>query len=167
MCIKKVYFATDHAGFALKNQLLSYVASLGYEVKDCGAYVFDQDDDYPDFVIPAAQAVAEDQESFGIILGGSGQGEAIAANKIRGVRCAVFYGGEVPVGALEIEGGTTKDPLEIVSLFRMHNNANMISLGARFMTPDHAKKVVDIFLKAPFLGAERHIRRLAKVNMLI
>ena len=113
----KIHLATDHAGLKLKDTIKNYLIESGYNVEDHGAYEYDAEDDYPDFIFPCAIAVSLDKESRGIILGGSGQGEAIAANRIKGCRAAVFYGG----------------PKEIVKLSREHNNANILSFGARFM----------------------------------
>lgn len=143
----KIHFASDHAGYDLKEVLKKYVTELGHEVIDHGAFAFDGDDDYPDVVIPCAQAVVADDQSLGIILGGSGQGEAIAANKISGIRAGVYYGGD----------------LELVHLMRQHNNANILSLGARFITTDQAEQAVAIFLETVFSGDERHVRRLSKI----
>ncbi len=142
-----IHFATDHAGFALKNTLLSYVRDeLGHDVVDHGAEIFDQEDDYPLFISEAAHAVAQDQNSLGIVLGGSGQGEAMCANKVPGIRAALYYGGD--------EG--------ILTLSREHNNANILSLGARFVDVDQAKHAVKLWLTTPFSGEERHTRRLAQ-----
>jgi len=140
-----IHFATDHAGYDLKEVLKKYVEELGHTAVDHGT---DSNEacDYPDFVTPAAQAVAADAASFGIILGGSGQGEAMCANRIRGVRATVYYGAKP----------------EIVPLGRQHNNANILSLGARFVTEDEAKSAVKVFLETPFSNEERHARRLAK-----
>ena len=147
----KVFFAADHAGFELKRELLSFVASLGHEAEDLGAHALDPEDDYPDFVTPCAQRVAKSWGSqtsptFGIVIGGSGQGEAMAANRISGVRAAVFYGGS----------------LDIVRLAREHNDANILSLGARFVSVDEAKEAVRLFLDTPFSDSPHHTRRLAK-----
>jgi ribose 5-phosphate isomerase B len=145
-----IYFATDHAGFTLKNALLSYVSDeLGYEVEDCGALILVEGDDYPDYITVAAGKVSENPEtSKAIILGGSGQGEAIAANKVSGVRAALYYGG----------------PHEIVTLSREHNDANVLSLGARFVSETEAKEVVKTWLETPFSGDIRHIRRIKKIE---
>ena len=143
-----VYLASDHAGFELKEEIKKYLLDLGMEVEDMGAFAFDADDDYPDFVRPAAQAVANDPErSRGIVLGGSGQGEAIAANKVQGIRAAVYYGGS----------------LDIVKLSRAHNDVNILSLGARFLTVDQAKDAVRLWLETPFEGG-RHERRINKIK---
>ncbi|OGG67730.1 ribose-5-phosphate isomerase [Candidatus Kaiserbacteria bacterium RIFCSPLOWO2_02_FULL_56_11] len=142
----KVYVAADHAGFALKQKLVASVRELGFEVQDMGPATLNPDDDYPDFIIPVAQAVVADTTAFGIVLGKSGQGEAMAANRVVGARAAVYYGG----------------PLEFVALSRKHNNANMLSLGADFVTEDEAKAATRVFLTTAFSGDERHRRRLAK-----
>ena len=113
----KIFIGTDHAGFELKEALLPYLRSKGHDVEDMGAYAYDALDDYPDFSRPVAEAVARDPESRGIILGGSGQGEAICGNRVKGVRAALYYGG----------------PFDIAVLSREHNNANILSLGARFV----------------------------------
>ncbi len=142
------YLASDHAGFELKEEIKRYLQEQGFEVEDLGAFELNPDDDYPDFVIPAAQKVAQDPENNrGIILGASGQGEAIAANKVRGVRAAVYYGG----------------PLDLVKRSRSHNNANMLSLGARFLSPDKAKEAVKLWLETKFDGG-RHERRVNKIK---
>jgi len=143
----KIHIATDHAGLELKNIIRDYLIKKGHDVKDHGAYEYDALDDYPDFIFPCAQAVAADSESRGIILGGSGQGEAMAANRIKGVRAAVFYNG----------------PAEIVKLSREHNNANILSLGARFMTENEIYDVIEIWLNKPFEGG-RHQRRIEKLD---
>ena len=143
----KIHIATDHAGLELKNIIRDYLIKKGHDVKDHGAYEYDALDDYPDFIFPCAQAVAADPESRGIILGGSGQGEAMAANRIKGVRAAVFYNG----------------PAEIVKLSREHNNANILSLGARFMTKNEIYDVIEMWLNEPFEGG-RHQRRIEKLD---
>ncbi len=153
----RVYIASDHAGFALKQALAAYVQGLGHEVEDCGAYELDPDDDYPDFILPCARHVARDPGSFGIILGGSGQGEAMAANRVKGVRAAVYYG---PASHPQTDAaGAT---LGIIESERAHNDANVLSLGARFISEAEAKEAVRSFLAARFAGDERHARRLRK-----
>ena len=152
----KIFIGTDHAGYELKEKIKTYLSdldlgSLGYEVVDKGAFAYDKDDDYPDFITPVAKAVAEDAESFGIILGSSGEGEAMCANRIPGVRADVFYGQVA-----------SPENFEIVKLAREHNNANILSLGAKFISEDEAKFAVELFLKTKFSGDERHVRRLAK-----
>lgn len=143
----KVHLATDHAGLELKDKIKLYLIELEHEVIDHGAYEFDALDDYPDFIFPCAKAVAEDQESRGIILGGSGQGEAMAANRIKGIRAAVFYNG----------------PEEIIKLSRQHNNANILSLGARFMTEEEIYRIIKIWFGEDFEGG-RHQRRIEKLD---
>ncbi|OGG41166.1 hypothetical protein A2118_02405 [Candidatus Kaiserbacteria bacterium GWA2_50_9] len=158
----KVYFAADHAGFALKNALIEHVRTRGYDVEDLGALSLDPDDDYPDYMTPLAERVAAEPDTCGIIVGGSGQGEAMCANRVRGVRAAVFYGEMKVTAALEIEGGHSEDGYDAVRLPRRHNDANILSIGARFVSGEEADKAVRIFLDTPFSGSPRHARRLAK-----
>ena len=158
----KVYFAADHAGFALKNALMEHTRILGYEVEDMGAYMQNPNDDYPDFMTPLAKRVAADPDARGIIVGGSGQGEAMCANRIPGIRAAVFYGPMRVTSALDIEGGRSEDGYDAIRLPRRHNNANMLSIGARFVSGDEADKAVRIFLETSFSDSPRHVRRLAK-----
>ena len=143
----KIFLAADHAGFELKEFLSNHLIQLGYNVEDCGAYEMDSTDDYPDFIIPAARKVASDPDSRGIIMGGSGQGEAITANRIKGVRAAVYYDG----------------PIDIVRLSRSHNNANILSLGARFISNEKAVEVVKMWFNEPFEGG-RHQKRIDKLD---
>ena len=143
----KVHLATDHAGLDLKNTIKEYLLDKGYDVTDHGAHEYDALDDYPDFIFPCARAVAADSTSRGIILGGSGQGEAMAANRVKGVRAAVFYNG----------------PEEIIKLSREHNNANILSLGARFMSKEEIYKMIEIWFEEPFEGG-RHERRIEKLD---
>jgi len=144
----KIYFAADHAGFNLKETLIKDFTSFNYEIIDCGAFQLMPLDDYPDFIIPAAKKVVKDIGSVGIIIGGSGQGEAMAANRIKGARAAVYYGG----------------PIEIVKLSKLHNNANILSLGARFISENDAIKVVKLWLLEKFEGG-RHSNRIAKLDI--
>ncbi len=144
----KIYIGTDHAGFELKESLIPFLRELGHTVEDKGAHSYEALDDYPDFIRPVAEAVAGDSESRGIILGGSGQGEAMCANRVTGVRAAVYYGG----------------PFDIAVLSREHNDANILSLGARFVEDDEAKEVVRIWLATPFGDEEKHARRIAKLD---
>ena len=143
----KIFLAADHAGFELKEFLSNHLIQLGYNVEDCGAHEMDSTDDYPDFIIPAAWKVASDSDSRGIIMGGSGQGEAITANRIKGVRAAVYYDG----------------PIDIVKLSRSHNNANILSLGARFISNEKAVEVVKMWFNEPFEGG-RHQKRIDKLD---
>lgn len=144
----KIYLASDHAGFELKEALKKYLAGLGYEVEDKGAFSLNPEDDYPDFIRPVAEAVVADPDNRGIVLGGSGQGEAMVANRYTGVRAAVYYGGQ----------------REILKLSRAHNNANVLSLAARFISEQEAKEAVKLWLETPFSGNERHIRRIEKID---
>ena len=143
----KIYIASDHAGFNLKSYLTKQLIADGYELEDCGAFNFDPLDDYPDFIIPAAKKVVNQPNSRGIIIGGSGQGEAMAANRIQGVRAAVYYDG----------------PIDIVKLSRLHNNANILSLGARFLSVERATEILNIWLTEKFEG-ERHENRINKLD---
>ena len=143
----KIHLATDHAGLDLKNSIKEYLVREGHDVTDHGAHEYDALDDYPDFIFPCAHAVASDVSNRGIILGGSGQGEAMAANRIKGVRAAVFYNG----------------PMDIVKLSREHNNANILSIGARFMDEGEILNVLEIWFDEPFEGG-RHQRRIDKLD---
>lgn len=155
----KIFFGSDHAGFELKGKLIPFVQSLGYEVVDKGPSTLDLDDDYPDFVVPVAREVARDPESArGIIIGGSGQGEAITANRFAGVMAVVFNGQYKPIDGREI-------PNEIV-ISREHNNSNILSLGARFLNEAEAKVALELWLKTQFTGEARHVRRLAKIDKI-
>lgn len=161
-----VYLATDHAGFEIKNKVVEYLKSLGYETEDCGPFEFNKDDDYPDFISKAAKNVSENPESFGIVFGGSGQGEAIVANKFKNVRCALFYSPATPARAIDINGNQSDDSFEMLKLTRAHNNSNMLSIGIRFLTEEQTLKAVKVFLESPFPGDERHKRRIEKIKNL-
>ncbi len=157
-----VYFATDHAGFALKEALVPFVRDeLGYVVVDCGARQFDVDDDYPDFIGEVARRISERPSDRAIILGGSGQGEAMAANRFLNVRAAVFYGQPA-------QSPTDSDGLELglLQASRAHNDANVLSLGARFLSVEDAKGAVALWLRENFSGDERHTRRIKKLEQL-
>jgi ribose 5-phosphate isomerase B len=157
-----VYIAADHAGFRLKAALAEHLGLLGYHVEDCGAFEFNPDDDYPDFVTPLAEKVAAMPGSFGIICGGSGQGEAMCANRVTGVRTAVFYGPMAAKEALDKEGGFSEDGYDAVRLARRHNNANVLSIGARFVSSLEASEALNKFLNTEYTADDRHVRRLAK-----
>ena len=147
----KIYFGADHAGFELKNVLVEYVKSLGFEVEDMGAHPLDANDDYTGIMAPVGFKVGSDPEKYrAIILGGSGQGEAIVVNRFPGVRAVVYYGGN----------------LEIIKLSRGHNDANILSLGARFLTSDEAKEAVKLWLETPFSREERHSRRIEQIDQI-
>lgn len=158
----KIYIGGDHAGFGLKERLVTYLEDLEHEVVDKGASAFDPADDYPDFITPVAEAVSKDSGSFGIILGGSGQGEAMCANRVKGARAAVFYGQVLPQEGVDVNSRASMDPFEIIKLMREHNDANILSLGVRFITEDEAKFAVELFLSTKFSGDERHVKRLSK-----
>lgn len=146
-----IYLACDHAGFERKEYLKGFLKQLGYATFDEGAFALEPEDDYPDYVRIAAKQVASDPDNTrAIVIGGSGQGEAIVANREKGVRAAVYYGG----------------PLEIVTLSRVHNNANVLSLGARFLTNDQAAEAVKLWLNTDFPGEERHARRIKKIDQI-
>jgi ribose 5-phosphate isomerase B len=161
----KIYLATDHAGFELKEKIKAFLLAKNFTVQDCGALSFDKNDDYPDFIAKAARQVSENPEnSMGIIFGGSGQAEMMVANKFKNVRCALFYTTVVPVGATDVTGRKSDNPYEMIRLTREHNNANMLSLGARLLTEEEAKKAVELFLTTVFPKDERHIRRIDKIK---
>ena len=159
----KIYFATDHAGLEEKNALLAFVRDeLGYEVHDCGAYTYNKDDDYPDFIHCAARAVSEDPEHRkAVILGGSGQGEAMVANRHPGVRAAVYYG-EPTHEQIDADGVS----MDMITSTREHNDANVLSFGARFLTIDEMKQALKRWLECSFSGAPRHMRRIQKIDLV-
>lgn len=160
----KVYFGADHAGFELKNLLHDYAVELGYETEDLGAHEFDNDDNYPDFVLPVARLVAKNPDSLGVILGGSGQGEAMAANRIPGIRATTFYGPQLPVQAVDSSGRLSDDDLEMVRLSRSHNAANVLSIAGRFVTPEIAKKALKLWLEAESEVKPRYLARINQVE---
>ena len=143
---KTIVLATDHAGFELKEHVKRFLTKKGYDIKDFGALEYDGLDDYPDFILPAAKYISE-HKLIGIIFGGSGQGEAMAANRIKGIRAAVFYNG----------------PNEIVKLSRLHNNANILSIGARFVNNQEVEKVIELWLSTDFEEG-RHEKRINKLD---
>ncbi len=146
----RIYLGADHAGFELKEKLKIFLAEIGCEVEDKGVFSFDKNDDYPDFIRQVADAVAKDPENNrGIVLGGSGQGEAIVANRIKGIRTAVVYNYNE----------------DIVRLSREHNDANILSLAARFLSEEEAKKIVKLWLETEFSNEERHKRRIKKIDL--
>ncbi|HSX08768.1 MAG TPA: RpiB/LacA/LacB family sugar-phosphate isomerase [Candidatus Saccharimonadales bacterium] len=162
----KIYLATDHAGVDLKNKVKKVLEDAGHDVEDCGAYEYDQNDDYPDLIGKAAKKVSENPHEKGIIFGGSGQGEAIVANKFDNVRCALFYAPAVPTQPVNIEGRTSSDPFEILRLSREHNGANMLSIGFRFIQEEDVYKAIKIWLSEPDPIEERHIRRIEKIRKI-
>jgi ribose 5-phosphate isomerase B len=162
----KIALASDHAGFEQLKDLAAYLESLGHEIKSYGPKSLNLDDDYPDFIVPAAKAVAGGECERGIVLGSSGQGEAMAANKIKGVRCAVFYSPAITRRVIDAAGRTSHDPYEIVRLIREHNDSNMLSLAARFVAVSDMKHVIKLWLETPFSNEERHQRRIGKIDGL-
>lgn len=162
----KVYLATDHAGFDLKEKVYTYLQKKGLDLEDLGAYEFDEGDDYPDFMSKAAEKVQQNPADKAIIFGGSGQGEAMAANKFSGVRAAVFYGPLKAVHPIDVTGNKSTDMFEILRLTREHNDANILSIGARFVTEEDVYKAIEVFLGTSFSGAERHKRRIEKMEKL-
>ncbi len=149
-------FASDHAGFELKNALVAYARTLAYDVSDLGAYVYEPEDDYPAIIARAAERVSKDPTGTrAIVLGGSGQGEAIVANRFPGVR-AVVYNGE--------SRGAVFNDVDEIRLSREHNDANILSLGARFLTEHEAREVLLRWLDIPFSGEARHARRIAAID---
>ena len=142
----RIHLGTDHAGFEFKNALAAHLTSLGHDVVDHGAHEYDAEDDYPAFCIAAAEAVAAEPGSLGIVIGGSGNGEQIVANKVLGVRAALAWS------------------VEIAKLCREHNNANVIGLGARMHDQATAYAIVEAFIATPYSDAERHNRRIAQIS---
>ncbi|NJP42044.1 ribose-5-phosphate isomerase [Actinacidiphila epipremni] len=138
----RVYLGSDHAGFELKNHLVEWLTAGGHEPVDCGPHIYDAEDDYPPFCLRAAERTAADPGSLGIVIGGSGNGEQIAANKVRGVRAALAWSEQT------------------ATLAREHNDANVLSIGGRMHTQDEAQKFVELFLATPYSHAERHQRRI-------
>ncbi len=144
-----ICLASDHAGFDLKNHLAEFIGNLGYTVVDKGPFSLDPADDYPDLMRPVAQEILKDPAHIrGIIMGGSGEGEAICVNRMKGIRAAVYYGGT----------------LDVVKITREHNDSNILSLGARFITREEAEAAVRVWLETKFSGDERHKRRIAKID---
>lgn len=145
----KIYLGSDHAGFELKEAIKRHLLDKGYEVKDFGAFKYDKKDDYPDFVRPVAVAVVKDKKVRGIVLGGSGQGEAMVCNRYKGARAVVYYGYDK----------------KIITLSREHNDANILSLGGFFLKKKEVLEAVDLWLKTKFSGAARHKRRIGKIEV--
>lgn len=142
----RVHLGCDHAGYELKNMIAEYLRTAGYDVVDHGAHEYDADDDYPAFCIEAAEGVVEEPGSLGVVIGGSGNGEQIAANKVDGVRAALAW--SVPTAQLA----------------REHNNANVVGIGARMHSVEQAFEIVRAFLDTPFPGGERHQRRIDQLS---
>ncbi|MET8467518.1 ribose-5-phosphate isomerase [Micromonospora zamorensis] len=141
----RVYLGSDHAGFELKVHLANHLAKQGYDVVDVGPQSYDPDDDYPTFCLHTGDQVVADETGLGVVIGGSGNGEQIAANKVAGVRAALAWS------------------VETAQLARQHNDANVVAIGARQHTLDEATGIVEAFLNTPFSGNERHARRINQV----
>jgi len=141
----RLHIGSDHAGLELKNELLAHLVNNGHDVTDHGPYEYDALDDYPDFCIPAAQAVSKDPASLGVVIGGSGNGEQISANKVMGIRAVLAWS------------------IETAKLGKEHNNANVVSIGGRMHSIDQCKEIIDAFIATPFSNDERHIRRIDKI----
>ncbi len=153
---KTIVLASDHAGFKLKESVKSFLSEKGYKTEDVGALQFKDGDDYPEYMAKAAKMIATDPDGGlkAILFGGSGQGEAMVANRFPGVRAVVWYG-----------GGVNGD-LNILKLSRIDNDANILSLGARFVSEDEAKKAIELWLGTPFSGEERHSRRIEEIDSI-
>ena len=142
----RIHIGSDHAGLELKAELVKHLRENGHDVTDHGPHEYDALDDYPDFCIPAAEAVAKDSSSLGIVLGGSGNGEQMAANKVKGIRAALAWS------------------IETAKLAKDHNNANVIAVGGRMHEISFVKEIIDAFIASPFSNDERHIRRIKKIS---
>jgi ribose 5-phosphate isomerase B len=142
----KIHIGSDHAGLEFKAVIIAHLKKNGHDVTDHGPHEFDSQDDYPVFCIPTALAAAADPSSFGIVLGGSGNGEQIAANKVKGIRAALVWS------------------IETAKLARQHNNANVISIGQRMHDQGFCLQLVDTFLETPFNADERHVRRINQIS---
>ena len=142
----RIHIGGDHAAYDLHQTLVTHLREAGHEVVDHGPFTYDAQDDYPVFVLRAAEAVAADEGSLGVVLGGSGNGEQIAANKVTGIRAALAYSAE------------------LASLAREHNNAQIVSIGARFTTDEVARQIVDTFVATSFTDEPRHARRVGMVS---
>lgn len=153
-----VYLAADHAGFELKERVKSFLWSNEYTIVDCGALNYDPDDDYTEYMQKAAEELQKDPDGRGLIFGGSGQGEAMTANRYPGIRAVVYYG-----DGIRVHNGKIYD---IIALSREHNNANVLSIGARFVDQDKIFLVVNQWLEAAFSNDERHVRRINKIDRI-
>jgi len=165
--MKKIIIGSDHAGFAIKEALVPFLKSLDYEVKDCGPAKYAPDDDYPDYISPVAQEVSKHAGlEKGIVLGATGQGEAMVANKFPHVRAAVYYGYglENSAHSAKREEMQALTAMRIIELSRLHNDANILSLGAKFMDENEAKAAVKLWLETPFSGEARHKRRIEEIE---
>lgn len=167
--MKKIIIGSDHAGFAIKEALKPFLETLGYEVHDFGPEKYNANDDYPDFIAPVAKEVSKHAGNVkGIVLGASGQGEAMVANKFPHVRAAVYYGFGLEEGKhdskkAELQALTS---MQIIELSRLHNDSNILSLGAKFINEDEAKAAVKLWLETPFSGEARHLRRIEEIEKI-
>jgi len=159
----RIAIGADHAGYTLKQHLIGVLEQDGHEVIDLGTDS-EESVDYPPICAGVAKKVVEGEADRGIVLGGSGQGEAMAANRVKGVRCALFYGPVTPKTAIDAEGDTSSDPYAILQLTREHNLANMLSLAARFLSWEEIEKAVTTWLATPPGNVERHVRRVQKLD---
>jgi len=165
--MKKIIIGSDHAGFAIKEALKPFLESLGYEVVDCGPKKFDPSDDYPDYISLVAKEISKHAGmEKGIVLGASGQGEAMVANKFPHVRAAVYYGYGLEQGKHDSkrEEMQALTAMRIIELSRLHNDANILSLGAKFIDESEAKAAVKLWLETPFSGESRHSRRIEEIE---
>jgi len=160
----KIALSTDHAGYEELKHLKQFLENHGHECIDYGPESLDPDDDYPDYIAQAAHAVASGDCECGIIFGGSGQGEAMAANRVKGVRCAVFYSPAVATKAVDVGGAYSDDPYEILKLSRLHNHANMLSLSGRFLSEEQIHRAAEVWLATPYSDEVRHDRRVKKLD---
>lgn len=160
----KICLSTDHAGFEKMHLIKDYLEKNGHTCLNYGPHNYDKDDDYPDFIRPAAEVVARGECDLGIILGASGQGEAMVANRVKGVRCAVYYGPAHALAEIDASGKDSTDHYDILRLTKQHNNANILSLAGRFIEDDEMLKVIDIWLETEFSGESRHERRIKKID---
>jgi ribose 5-phosphate isomerase B len=144
----KVFLASDHAGYELKEVLNTFLTEHKIPAEDLGPHAFNPNDDYTEYMFALASAVVGEKGSFGIGIGGSGQGEAMAVNRVKGARASVFYGGNI----------------DVLKVSRKDNGANVLCLGARFLSQDEAKRAVEYWLKTPFSNEERHMRRIQKLD---
>ena len=142
----RLHIGSDHAGLELKSELIAHLVNKGHDITDHGPYEYDALDDYPVFCIPAAEAAAKDPASLGIVIGGSGNGEQMAANKVKGVRAALAWS------------------IETAKLGREHNNANVIAIGGRMHSIEDCKAIIDAFIATPFSNDERHVRRINLIS---
>lgn len=160
----KIALSTDHAGYTRLKKLKEGLELAGYATHDFGPAQFDVNDDYPDFIRPACNAILAGGCEVGIIFGGSGQGEAMAANRVPGIRCTVWYGPAVPIEAVDAAGQMSTDPYEILTLSKEHNDANMLSIAGRFVNDEETLRVAILWLNAKFKNEERHLRRIRKLD---